>query len=249
MRAQGQCEVWQFIDGGERIETVADERLGLRLSFLVEVRDPTTVTLTDPKAASRGATTDLECPGGSGGSEILFVEEDDCEEVRHGIEIERGCPASLLEPEHRSAALHRLEAGRREVLAKRLEEAAKRVAAFDAAIRRSKAVFWNVGDDTKTTCEKWSWRRAKRRGDDDVIVRSDRGGGTTLYGMYASYDERSGAASVNLMGPHSEGPGGSGSSIMHWDVQSLSAVTDKYAVVGGKRWYFSAAACRADKAP
>ena len=240
MRTEDFCEVWQFDGAGARIETVADERLGLRFSFAVQVRDPKTVTLTDPQAVSRGTSTEVDCPDEPGRTDLLFLEEGDCDDVERGIEIERGCPSSLIDPERRAEALHRLEAGRREVFATRLAAAEERVAAFDKAVRRSKAVFWPVDDDGKASCEKWVWRKAKRRGDNDALVRSDRGGGKTMYGMYASTNERKGTAEVNLMGPHSEA-----SSIMGWEIEPLSEVTDQYAVVGTKRWYFSAAACRA----
>lgn len=242
MRTGQECEAWQFVDGGTRIESIPDGARAMQMSFGVDLRDGRAVVLHDPQAESRGVKIPVECPDEPATTEVLFVEEADCMAVERGIEIRGGCPDGLMGVDQRTALLERVEAGRLALREAARDDASAKTAMFTKALRRSRVIYWRqTEDDGTTSCEKWVWRRDGKSEDYGKIVFRPPGGGTVFDGIYASFDEWGfPAAKVNLLGPHSPG----GPSYMHWDVRALHEVTDRFAVVGDERWFFSAAACK-----
>ncbi|MEM6994321.1 MAG: hypothetical protein AAF721_27650 [Myxococcota bacterium] len=248
MRTGETCEAWQFAAQGARLEWAEESGVGLALSYRSEVRGPGAVVLDDPRGTQLGATVALDCPAQEEAEDLLYLEAADCESQKRAIRVERGCPSALLDASARGAILHRLEAERHAATRKSAEDARALQQAFDKRLKKSRAVF-RRDPHSGETCVRWAWQRARRRTDDDRLIRRLPGGGTTSHGFYTSVSTRLGRAEVNLVGSDTHGPGDDDVGtigLSEWQVLILTELTDDFAVVDGKRWYFDAARCRAD---
>jgi len=237
MHTRSGCEAWQFVQGGERLEVVADESIGLRLSYRVTLRGPTQLVLTEPRGQSPSASVDVDCPDAPPDRETLYVEESDCQAGIRSVEIKRGCPAVLLEADERAKILHQLESVRSAAIAARRAEAPATLKGFRKAIRKSKGVWMvDTGEDGARECSRWKLRK-------NELVRTFDDGGRATHGFELGIGRRSGLAEVTLTGPAFEDPGGGATAFGSFEHHPITELTQESARVGDETWYFSAAAC------
>lgn len=236
VRTDQTCEAWQFIDGGHQLEFIADASIGLTLSYTVDVRGPTRVAITGAKASSASSATNVACEPEAATREVLFAEEEHCQANTRGIEIARGCPSVLLGEQRRTQLLHRIESQRAAALAERRDQAPKLVASLRRSLNKRKVVYWQDTTDGATQCTAWKYRRGK-------LQHTSADGSWVRYEITLGLNARSGLAEVDMTGPDYGGPDGSSGGIGSWNQEPLTQIDERSAVVGGRRWFFSKAAC------
>ena len=241
MHTRAGCEAWQFVQGGERLEVVADESIGLRLSYRVTLRGPTQLILTEPRGQSPSATVGVDCPDGPPDRETLYVEESDCRAGIRPVEIKRGCPGALLDDDERARILHHLESVRSAAIEARRAAAPATLKGFRKSIKKAKGVWMMATkEDGTRECARWKLHR-------DELVRTFDDGGRSTYGYDLGIGRRSGFAEVTLTGPGWVGADGSTAGVGSFEHHPISDLTADSAKVGDETWYFSAAACESKR--
>ena len=237
MHTRSGCEAWQFVQGGERLEVVADESIGLRMSFRATLRGPTQIVLTEPRGQSPSASVDVDCPEEPPNRETLYLEESDCRAGTRPVEITRGCPSILLDGDERAEILHRLESERSAAIEARRADAHATLRRFRKAIAKSKGVWMaDTHDDGTRECARWKLRK-------NELVRKFKDGGRTSYGYAVGIGSRSGLVEVTLSGPNWKHADGSSGGLGSFEDHPIRNLTNDSVTVGDETWFFSAAAC------